>query len=233
MFDELTGCTSADLDTDQTLARRPLFHRALAHELGQEHILKTHDCAVLTAGPPLFAAGSSERAIYIVRNPLDVAVSYASHINRPIDWVITLMANEDARIDRRDETAGQLLEQYVGSWSHNVSSWVNWQAFPVLLVRYEDLVADPNKELLRLVAFLGWSPDIERAAVAVRSTEFGVLRRREQDSGFSIPVYGDQPFFRSGRIGDGRLVLSKSQVTAIIEDHGHLMGRMGYLDQVD
>ncbi len=229
VFDELTGISSSDLDTAQLIGRRPAFHRLLAHEVPYGHVLKTHDCARLPDGRALFDAESSARAIYLVRNPLDVAVSYASHLAKPIDEVIEVLANPDARLDRRHDQAGGGLEQYPAGWSDHVRSWTEWDAFDVLVLRYEDLVADTEGTFTRALAFLGLEPDAGRIADATRRASFEVLRRKESESGFSIATQSGAPFFRSGRVGDWVSRLSRAQVDAIVERHRPLMARFGYL----
>ncbi|MFZ8477510.1 hypothetical protein ACO1MN_14725, partial [Staphylococcus aureus] len=75
----------------------PEFHRAVAADADRAHILrKVHDRYWnTTSGEPAFPAAISRGAIYIVRDPRDVAVSYAHHRGRSIDDIIALMGDEE------------------------------------------------------------------------------------------------------------------------------------------
>ncbi len=152
--------------------------------------------------------------------------SLADHAGRDLDQTIALMN------DRRHclgQSAGHVT-QYVDSWSQHVSSWVNHQAFPVLVVRYEDLVFDPMGSFTKLLRFLNW--EISPAAVdwAVQQSSFDSLRQREEQNGFAelSPASRDGRFFRRGQAANWTEVLSRSQAQAVIDHHGESMRMVGY-----
>ena len=88
-------------------------------------------------------------AIYVVRDPRDVAVSYSAYTGRSIDEIITFMA--DPRAANRG-TDVQVFE-FLSSWSAHARSWVG--AKNRLLLRYEDLLANPEAAFGRVARFLG------------------------------------------------------------------------------
>lgn len=228
LFDELTGATSSDLTLEHLLPLRPGFHRALVDELPENRLAKTHDLARLGDGSPLFWAESTARAIHLVRNPLDVALSYASHTGVPLDDMIKTMAKADAKIGRRDTRLNIALEQPLGSWSTHTDSWTEVTEFPVLTLRYEDLLADTEQGLTKVLRFLGTEPEPERVRGAVELARFDRLKAKEAAEGFAIPVAPGAQFFRSGQSDGWRHHLSPSQVDRIREDHGATMARFGY-----
>ena len=77
-FDERIGISSSELTSGEIQSYRPLFHELLAAEAPRPSFAKVHDACVRTAGGELlFPASATDGAIYIARNPLDVAVSFA------------------------------------------------------------------------------------------------------------------------------------------------------------
>ena len=67
-------------------------------------------------------------AIYIMRNPFDVAVSYARHANIPIDTMIDRMCDPiNCGVSKE-----KILEA-VGRWDNHIQSWKRHQAYPTML----------------------------------------------------------------------------------------------------
>ena len=54
----------------------------------------------------------------------------------------------------------------------------------LLLVRYEDMRAEPEQELARIVTFLGMSPDAERLRETIAFSSVENLRKLEQENYF-------------------------------------------------
>ena len=91
LFDEYLGLPSSDLAPGEILRLRPLLHELLAAELPRPTFFKVHDACIHTAGGPLFPRAATAGAVYLVRNPLDVAVSYAHHLQWSIDRTVEEM----------------------------------------------------------------------------------------------------------------------------------------------
>src|SRR5690606_4208308 len=99
-FDDYMGISSSDLTPDEVDARRPAFHMALAQEAAAPWFVKLHDAWRRTpAGAPVFEGAVSRGCVYLVRNPLDVAVSFAHHRQTDLDRTIAFMADEAAALD--------------------------------------------------------------------------------------------------------------------------------------
>ena len=81
-FDRATGLPSSDCTDDEVEPLLPAALRAHVAETGGERrFCKVHDALHDTAaGEPLFPEDVSAGAVYLVRNPLDVAVSWAFHV---------------------------------------------------------------------------------------------------------------------------------------------------------
>ena len=115
---------------------------------------KIHDAWIrLPGGEPLIPADVTRAVIYIIRNPLDVAVSFAHHLHTSIDKTIDIMNNpEYAFCDRRDRLANQLRQRLL-TWSGHVKSWVDESGLRVWVMRYEDMSAQPESYIYKSYRF--------------------------------------------------------------------------------
>ena len=231
-FEECIGLQSSALTPDEMLRYRSLFHELVAAESPQPTFIKVHDACLRTdRGELLFPASATAGAIYIVRNPLDVAVSSAHHLQSPIDRTI-------ARLSVPLWTSAvspslPTIPQRLSTWSEHVSSWLDQEAFPVHRVRYEDLLADPIAEFGAVVRFAGLDHDAEGVARAVDRSRFEVLRDQEARDGFVERMPRAPSFFREGRASSWRDVLSPEQVRAVVDAHAPVMDRLGYLAEAE
>ena len=228
-FDRATGLSSSDCTDDEVEPLLPAALRAhAAEEAGGRQFCKVHDALHDTAaGEPLFPADVSAGAVYLVRNPLDVAVSWAFHVGREDFSEIVRRMN-----DRRYVMGGGCepqLRQRLLDWSGHVESWRS-APFPVLVVRYEDLLADTAGQLGRMTRFLGLAgaADGRRLRRAASAAAFSRLQEQEARGGFIERHQRCRRFFRSGRSGDWRRYLSAAQAQRITRRHGAVMRACGY-----
>jgi len=223
------GFETADLDFDEIDLLRPTAYDWRPDDTVVSY-QKVHDAYTrLADGSPVLGRAATLGAIYIVRNPLDVVPSYASHSGRTIDRAIALMGDPNHRHSARTDRLAMQMREKLLDWSGHVKSWVDAEGLAVHLVRYEDMSADPHGTLARAARFLGLPNDPARIARAVRNSSFDRLRAQEREFGFEGRSPGT-PFFRRGLVGGWRDTLSEEQVARIIGDHGAVMRRFGYLD---
>ena len=230
-FEERTGLDSPGLTLGESLRYRSLFHELFAAERPRPSFPKVHDACLRTARNEwLFPASGTAGAICIVRNPLDVAVSFAHHAQSPIDGVIAAMNCPSYTLAQ--DGSETVLPQPLSTWSGHVSSWLDHEAFPVHRVRYEDMLADPVAEFGAVVRFAGLDHDAEGVARAVERSRFEVLRDQEARDGFRERM-SRAGFFREGRAGCWRDALSADQVRAVVDAHAPAMERLGYLREAE
>lgn len=211
-------------------AARPWVQAALVESAGRPIFLKTHNARMTDHGAPLINMGASLGAVYIVRNPLDVAISYAHLSNAPIDTVIGRMATSGWGIARSNENGIERVRVVMGSWSENVGSWTEPAHPAVLVVRYEDLLDKPESAFSRVARHLRLKPSKAQIRQAIGMSGFERLRAQEAATGFTEkPQRSVDPFFREGRAGQWRERLSEAQVARIVSAHRPLMKRFGYL----
>jgi hypothetical protein len=146
-------------------------------------IIKTHEA------PP-----TQDPAIHIVRDGRSAIVSYYHYLNE---------------IEKVDITLETVLsgDVYAGSWS---SHYEMMQRHPWrLLVRYEDLVTDPDAVAARIGAFIGRAP------------------KARFDLSFETMKAAQPAFFRSGR-DDFNIAELLPYATRYRELHGRVAQQLGY-----
>jgi aryl sulfotransferase len=230
LFDEMAGVSSADLTSEEIDRLRPLVYRQNAMESEETIYYKIHDAwAQLSNGNPLFPADVTKAVVYIIRNPLDVVVSFAHHLSTNIDKTIAIMNNTDYAFCYRTDRLHNQLRQQLYTWSGHVKSWVDDSGLPVLVLRYEDMIANPPETFTRAVTFLGLSFTRSDIETALDKSSFTRLKQQEEEKGFSEKSANASSFFRKGIVGDWRNVLTQQQFQQVVDSHEEMMARFGYL----
>jgi aryl sulfotransferase len=224
LFDETVGIAAADLRPAEIDRLRAEVYRHLAARTGQTAFVKIHDAYV-----PAFGSPGIHGAIYLVRNPLDVAVSFAHHLDCSIDEAIDKMADDDYGFCHQEDRLYDQLPQRLRSWSLHVQSWVDAPDIPVHPVRYEEMQRRPRETFAALARFAGLEVDAGRLAAALERCSFPELQRQERELAFRERPR-QAPFFRSGQVGAWREALSAAHVARVVEAHAEVMRRFGYLD---
>lgn len=229
LFDDEAGIEAADLTPDEIDRLRPQVYEQLTENSPEVLFMKVHDAwTLLPDGNPLLSSRATRGAIYFVRNPLDVAVSYAHHNGTDIDGAIACMGNEEHMLCGTTEQLRNQVRQKLLTWSGHVESWLN-APIPVQVMRYEDMLEHSLETFRRAVFFAGLYHDPKKVEKALRFSEFTVLQTQEKERGFREKAPAKGLFFRNGQAGQWRYRLTAAQVDRIIHDHGEVMRRLGYL----
>jgi Sulfotransferase domain len=187
-------------------------------------ILKSHDCF-----DPRYRT-----VVYIVRDPRDVMVSaYHYGIKLGIlrrDWGIEqfVPALLDGTFD-----SGLLANPRFGSWYDNVASWLAMRHNrKFLLLRYEDMLADPQCELAKVATFLDLHATPESLARAVQLSSADRMRELEKkqaaDWALTKNTHLDMAFVRKATSGIWQAELPPQTVQCIESAWGSLMRRLRY-----
>ncbi|MDH0895944.1 MULTISPECIES: sulfotransferase domain-containing protein [unclassified Pseudomonas] len=231
-LDEALGIDSADLTAEEIEALRPAAYRWQRH-LGKVAYLKIHDAYHLDGhGEPLVSHEGTLGALYIVRNPLDVAPSVADHFGIGLDEAIDRMADSQWVLGRSEHRLKQQVQQRLLSWSEHVLSWVDAAGLRCHAMRYEDMQRDALATFTAAARFLHLPDDPQRVGKAIRFSDFAELQRQEHERGFRERSPRAARFFRQGRIGDWRERLTPGQIRRIVTRHAEVMRRFGYLDEL-
>jgi aryl sulfotransferase len=228
-IDARIGFASTDLLPDEIDALRPRCDAALDADLDRIRVRKIHD-GLFTGpgGAPIVSPAATRSAIYLVRDPRDVAVSFGAFGGGAPAWAVGRMADPGAALAGSATAVGGQVRQRLGSWSQHVEGWTSQRLFPVAVFRYEDLHADPVGEFGRLAAHAGLSVGPDEIAAAVAVTRFERLRAQEIRNGFRERPSVGTTFFRRGVVGSWRDELPWRLARRIERDHGAAMARLGY-----
>jgi aryl sulfotransferase len=202
--------------------RDEVYERLAAQ--GHRRFIKTHT--------PLDGLPLDERATYIVvaRHPLDMAVSLYHHSEnldrermrelispdqpapvrraRPAvhEWVLEWVGSDDDPREQLDSLPGVML--------HLSDAWARRHEPNVVLVHYDDLLADLGAEMRRLAAALDIAVREELWPELVRAASFEQMRANA-DRMAPDPagvMKSKTAFFRNGRSGSGRDMLSDDEM---------------------
>jgi len=230
--DDALGVECSDLTPEEIDRYRPALYRNVAHRSERTLFIKTHDAYILNSdAEPLIPQDVTSAAVYLVRNPLDVALSFAHHEAKALDYIIDRMALDTATLAGRHDRLHSQLHQRLLSWSRHVASWLDQRAIRLHVMRYEDMCRHPVEAFRGAVRFLGLEDDLARVRRAASFSSFETLRQQELAHGFKERPFEAASFFRSGRVGAWREILSDKQVERLVLDHGPVMGRLGYLSE--
>ena len=247
VFDEYLGLDSADMTDDEIARHLPRFREVLAERISpsrsrsgrllpeqrlrrnQPAFVKTHEAYRLPGASARFpqAAGG---VVYLVRNPLDVACSYAHHQNWSLDRITRWMDDPTAELGISGGIF-ELLPEPMTTWSGHVTGWTEQTDLPLHVARYEDLLADPQAGFGKIVRFAGLAWDDRRLGRAIKHSTFSRLQAQERESGFSEKQPTAPSFFRVGVAGSWRTALTPTQVREIVDAHGEVMARFAYLEE--
>ncbi|MHA1528164.1 MAG: sulfotransferase domain-containing protein [Alphaproteobacteria bacterium] len=222
-YADLGRCDPARLGPARIVALRERHLERISRN-GEINFVKTHNAHVRIEGRWLIPAQLTRAAVYIIRDPRDMVLSYADHF--ALDPAAAAAAIASAR--NRVPTNSRTVMQFVGGWSGHVKSWTRTRDFPVLVLRYEDLLADAETCFARVLRLIGAPVDAAVLAQATRFSSFEVLAAQEQATGFREKGAAQARFFRRGVSGQWRDGLAGDIVERIAADHGAVMKRHGY-----
>jgi hypothetical protein len=162
------------------------------------------------------------KVVYMVRDARDVMVSF---------WHYQKLLKKDF---------SQTLEEYVASdahwpceWDEHVESWLMPRRHPnLMVVRYEQMHADPAGVLRSVVAFAGIAVDDARITRAVEESRFEKMREAEEKFGVHGAA-GDarERFVRKGVCGSWREEMSAAAREILEGKYGAVMREVGYLPE--
>jgi hypothetical protein len=145
--------------------------------------------------------------VFIVRHPFDALPSYF-HYRQNI-W------------KERNLTWEGFLPAAIEEWRGHTARWLAaGRRMPIYRVRYEDLLAEPQEELGKLLAWLGFDLPAERVAAAIDHNALEKMRARH-------PRLGGE-FFRRGLSGLGIEEFTEAQRELVRTRLGDLLAELGY-----
>ncbi len=208
-------------------------------------IFKTHNMNIRYKNSDFTNLNNTLATIYIVRDPRNVITSLKNHYSLKKyndakefmfskSQVITLSEIEKKKFSKKKNFQ---LPQVIGSWQTHYRSWKLMRK-NFLLIKYEDLISNPQKEFFKLSEFLG---DILRVkfshkqiSESIKNSSFDRLKTMEDNYGFTESIYNIQTgkknkFFYLGPKNDWRNILDKNISNEIASEFEKDMKELGYL----
>jgi hypothetical protein len=224
-YEQLLGKSLTGCSREEIARTRPQVQQLLSEARSRPFFVKTRLAVARVEAFPTINFEMTLAAIYLIRNPLDVAISCSHHFGREIDPIIEHMA-DPAFASRGSE---RFVHEFMGSWSTHVASWLSVSHRPVYVMRYEDMLKDPVRAFGALARFLRLEPTPPQLQRAIDKSSFSELSRQEREKGFAEKPAATERFFRAGSADQWREVLTRAQVARIVEAHAPMMMRTGYL----
>ena len=124
------------------------------------------------------------------------------------------------------------LAELPGSWKINYLSWKKKKKFPGILIKYEDLFDNTEKEFKKTLVFLQDKLNFElndkKINQAIKLCNFSELSNQEDKRGFVEQVNGK--FFRKGKKDSWKEELSTNLKNQIEKSLKKEMQELGYLN---
>ncbi len=178
-------------------------------------------------------------AIYVIRDPRDICVSWTNHTGGSYDQSVDFMTNQLQSL-LWVKGKNNLFEEhnmpisFLSSWDKHVISWTsnNWK-FPLLIIKFEDLVYRKKETVKVIVNFFidkfGFRfHDLDqKIANILKTTGFNYLKEEEIKDGFAEAQEGRR-FFKEGTKNQWKNKLNKDQILKIEEKFKMVMNKFGY-----
>ena len=189
--------------------------------------LKTHSAICKINGNSFTNKENSIGAIYIVRDPRNVITSISNHYQISIEDAFQFMKDEKRGIINKKD--GRYLGfQAVWSWSINQKTWVENNLFPVLVIKYEDLLKETYNTFRKVIEFINKISNSSKifnkskGKNSIKNTSFEKLQRMENDHGFAEAINKKETnkkikFFNLGQKNNYKNLLSQDLIIKMNE----------------
>ncbi|WP_138934795.1 sulfotransferase domain-containing protein [Roseovarius arcticus] len=212
-YDAANGGAYNGTDLKAWMRVRPGALRLIAGSRPNHHFVKTHCQTIRLEGQDVIPPEVTSGGIYLIRNPFDLAPSFARHQSADIDTAIKRMCNPDTVMG----TPTGIFD-VLGRWDDHVHSWTSAPGLKRRVIRYEDLLVKPAREMRGLLeVFLGQKVDGAKLARAIKATAFDKMQKQEREHGFTEKPEGMANFFAKGQAGVWKDDLTPAQVGRIRE----------------
>lgn len=200
--------------------------------------LKTHHINCKIDEYPFTNKNNTLATIYVVRDPRSLVESFSNYYKINKDAAIKSITSKElvsgaGFIKNKQNNVFTII----GSWSDHYNSWTKANA-NLLILRYEDLLIDPLKELNKIIVFLKkfiiFNYNDFKTQNIISSTSFENLEKMEKEIGFFevADIENNQnkiKFFNKGKQNDWRKYLNENEIEYISSKFNYEMKELGYI----
>ena len=194
---------------------------------GENRLFKTHSACISYENKWFTSNENSSGYIHVVRDPRAIVCSQAIHSNIKIEKSVENLLNENF-IGYNGE---YYLAELTCSWKINYLSWKKRKNFPGIIVKYEDLKDNPEKEFENILLFLQDKIEFKLSKEKIKKTveicNFSNLKNLENKKGFVEAQNGK--FFRKGEKDSWKNDLPSDLQKKIESNLKEEMQELGYL----
>lgn len=192
---------------------------------------------------PFTNLNNSLGVIYIIRDPRNVVTSFAKFYSMSVEEASEFMINSQLIKGNlnADKTKGDRTTVLTGTWSSNFKSWKSFKSQKkYLLIKYEDLITNPESIFLKILKFihvLNKSKLLinkEKLSNLLKTTSFEYMKNLENEKGFEETKLDKKtgkkiPFFNLGKKNNWRDILDIKIRTKLEKAFSKEMKELGYL----
>ncbi len=226
MYHRVAGKEIDTTNAELTLALRDKVMRGIVANNADINFVKTHNTNNRAFGVDLIDPKYTKLAIYIVRNPLDMVLSYARHFDLSHEEAVQAI-NSPENANAPDHTS---VWQFLGSWNDHVRYWTEAKGFPVIVLRYEDMLDSPQENFGKALTGIGFDvdKDVERLERAIEFSSFKELKKQEDEQEFVEKSPYAEKFFNKGKAEQWRTDLDPDLVKRVRQANKKMMKKYGY-----
>ncbi len=180
--------------------------------------------------------------IYIVRDPRNTVTSFAKFTSSSIEEASDIMINRlliKGNLEA-ERGKGNRTTVYTGTWSSNFQSWKSFKHQDrYLLIKYEDLINEPENTFLKILNFVyelnksKFILDQKKFKNVIKTTSFDYMKNLEKEKGFKEAKKDKDgeviPFFNLGKKNDWKTLLDNKIKTKLEKAFEKEMIELEYL----
>ena len=224
-----------DVNNENEIIKNYISIQDKINEKKSIQFYKTHSALFKIKDNAFTDLRNSLGVIYIVRDPRNVATSWAHHnnlsINDSCDYLI-----------HQKETSGNPNKVYHGTWNYNFHSWKSFKYEErYLLIKYEDLILEKKNTFLKILEFINkfnkkkFTINIKKFDNVLNSTSFKNMKKLENEKGFfeamTDKISGKKKsFFNLGPENNWKKILDGKVRIKIEKAFKDEMEELGYLN---
>ena len=231
-----------DIKNEKELIKNYIKAQESFNQKNLTQFLKTHSYLFNIEGNGFTDLNNSLGVVYIVRDPRNAVSSLANFLNisttKAVDHLIhsTHIGGIEKSYNKEE-----IIKTYTGTWNGNFNSWKSFKSNrKYLLIKYEDLIANKEQTLKKVLKFIHKLNNIKfeidevKLKNVIESTSFENMQNLEKDKGFIEARINKEtqekiPFFNLGPKNDWKKLLDLVTINKIEKAFKKEMEELGYL----
>ena len=153
---------------------------------------KTHHLNCTIDNYPFTNRDNTAGTIYIVRDPRNLVNSISNHFSKTSAEAKEFLFQTNIIGAEKDDKFDGEVAKLIGSWKDHFNFWTKKNE-NLLLIKYEDIILSPKKELGKIENFLSKFVKFEanetKQQNIITSTSFDSLKKMEENGEFSENVF--------------------------------------------